>query len=365
MENTAENKAEVVSIAKTVAPKPQAVAASKLAIVNASAIRKNEYTEPVFIVEKVLHEGATLLAARPKAGKSWLALQLSIAVATGRKALGKFNVVRPGKVLYLALEETERRIQNRLEALLPCETDLSNIDFLFEMPEKLMDGGEISLSSYLRQHSGKYSLVVVDTLLAAFASNSRRDVVKVDYERSEVLRRMAQEHRLALLLVAHQNKGKDQSPVDSINGTTGVAAGVDSLLVLEEKNGNKLMHIKSRETEDASLALRFDLDSGGWSVVGDAEEVVQSGARKDVLKVLAEGGMPMYPTAIAKGLGKNASTIRSHLMRMRNDGLLSHLPDGALWFANRAVPDSYVSKPAFGSKLTPDSSEPDDIPILN
>jgi hypothetical protein len=365
MGNTAKHSSNLVSITDGRESKPQALASSKLSIVNARSIQQREYSEPIFVVEKILHEGATLMASRPKFGKSWLALQIAIAVATGKQALGQFNVVRPGRVLYLALEETERRIHDRLEALLPCGTELPNIDFLFEMPEKLMDGGEVLLSSHLKQWAGKYSLVIVDTLFAAFAASSRRDVAKLDYEKSEVLRKLAQEHQIALLLIHHQNKGKDQSPVDSINGTTGVTAGVDSVLVLEEKNGNKLMHIKSRETEDASLALRFDLETGGWSITGDAEQVVQSGARKDILKVLTDMGTPMYPSAIAKALGKNASTIRVHLMNMRNTGVLRTLSDGAQWFANRSIPSDYESKPAFGAKpFKPDLPNPDDIPIV-
>ena len=183
-------------------------------------------------------------------------------------------------------------------------------------------------------------------------------------EKSEVLRKLAQEHRVALLLIHHQNKGKDQSPVDSINGTTGVAAGVDSLLVLEDKNGNKPMHIKSRETEDASLALRFDLDTGGWAVAGDAEEVIQSGARRDILRILNDANTPMYPVAIAKALSKNANTVRGLLMRLRNDAVIQTLPDGAQWFANRAVPSDYTSKPVFASPVLSKPPDPDDIPIF-
>lgn len=342
--------------------KPQPV--RTLAIVNAQTIQETEYSEPIFVVEKILHEGATIVASRPKFGKSWLALQIGISVATGVNALGRFCVVRPGRVLYLALEDTPRRIHDRLAALLPSQTDLSRIDFLFELPEKLGEGGEQRIGEHLRQHPGKYSLVIIDTLFAAFAATSRRDVVKVDYEKSEVLRKLAQEHRVALLLIHHQNKGKDQSPVDSINGTTGVTAGVDSLLVLKEKNGNKLMHIKSRETEDASLGLRFDLDTGGWSVAGDAEEIIQSGARKDILRLLNEANTPMFPAAIAKALSKNANTVRGLLMKMRNDGVLQTVPDGAQWFARRPVPSDYTSKPVFASSVTAEPPDPDDMPVF-
>jgi hypothetical protein len=136
---------------------------------------------------------------------------------------------------------------------------------------------------------------------------------------------------------------------------------------LEEKNGNKLMHIKSRETEDASLALRFAIETGGWSVEGDADEVAQTGARKDIQRLLKDANSPMYPAAIAKGLGRNPNTVRVHLMKMRNDGILHTLADGAYWFPNRPVPDEYMSKPVFGTTgMEPQAVQSDDdIPIHN
>jgi len=192
---------------------------------------------------------------------------------------------------------------------------------------------------------------------------NKRSIANQEYDEASARLKATGAPRSALV-DSSANKGKDQSPVDSINGTTGVAAGVDSLLVLEEKNGNKLMHIKSRETEDASLALRFDLDTGGWTVAGDAEEVIQSGARKDILRILNDANTPMYPVAIAKALSKNANTVRGLLMRLRNDAVIQTLPDGAQWFANRAVPPDYTSKPVSASPVTSKPPDPDDIPIF-
>jgi RecA-family ATPase len=218
-----------VTTKKDTSQKPQAnriVSPPKLRIVNAQTIIQTQYSGPVFVIEKILHVGATILASRPKFGKTWLALQIAIAVATGRKALKSYNVIRSGRVLYLALEETERRIQDRINVLLPQGADISRLDVLFELPQKLGEGGEVYVSQHLRQHPGEYALVIIDTLFSAFAGSLRRDIVKVDYEKSELLRKLAHEHNVALLLVHHQNKGKDQSAVDSINGTTGVTASI-------------------------------------------------------------------------------------------------------------------------------------------
>ncbi|MGI8701240.1 MAG: AAA family ATPase [Nocardioidaceae bacterium] len=80
-----------------------------------------EFPEPRWAVPGIIAEGVTLLAGAPKVGKSWLALGLGIAVATGGKALGALDVME-GDVLYLALEDPPRRLQDRLAKVLSGAT---------------------------------------------------------------------------------------------------------------------------------------------------------------------------------------------------------------------------------------------------
>ena len=66
-----------------------------------------------WIVPDILPEGLTLLAGKPKLGKSWLALDIAVAVASGGSVLGR--ECEPGPVLCLALEDNQRRLQRRLQ----------------------------------------------------------------------------------------------------------------------------------------------------------------------------------------------------------------------------------------------------------
>ena len=70
-----------------------------------------------YIVPGFIAEGCTLLAGRPKLGKSWLMLDVGLAVAAGRYCLGDARCEQ-GDVLYLALEDNERRLQRRIDKLL-------------------------------------------------------------------------------------------------------------------------------------------------------------------------------------------------------------------------------------------------------
>jgi hypothetical protein len=72
-----------------------------------------EYVIPGYV------EGLTVLGGKPKLGKSWWAYDASIAVATGGKAMGAVDCEQ-GDVLYLALEDNQRRVKDRLLTLCPA-----------------------------------------------------------------------------------------------------------------------------------------------------------------------------------------------------------------------------------------------------
>ncbi len=90
----------------------------KLGRQSAADLLRKELPPVRYVVPGYIAEGLTVLAGRPKLGKSWLALDLAVAVATGGAALGSIRVEQ-GDVLYLALEDNERRLQKRLMQLLP------------------------------------------------------------------------------------------------------------------------------------------------------------------------------------------------------------------------------------------------------
>src|SRR5712692_7269943 len=98
-------------------------------ILNAVDLMALELPEPRWAVTGLLPEGLNIFAGRPKTGKSWLMLGTAIAVASGGRALGQVKVAQ-GDVLYLALEDSPRRLQERIGMLLggappPALLDLS------------------------------------------------------------------------------------------------------------------------------------------------------------------------------------------------------------------------------------------------
>ncbi|HTF48223.1 MAG TPA: AAA family ATPase, partial [Pseudonocardia sp.] len=95
-----------------------------------------EFPAPNWAVPGLIAEGVTLLVGPPKVGKSWLALNLGVSLAAGTPALGLIPV-EAGPVLYLALEDTPRRLQNRMRKVLagqPASRDLTLDTYCPPMP---------------------------------------------------------------------------------------------------------------------------------------------------------------------------------------------------------------------------------------
>jgi len=110
---------EFVSLTELVLTKIQK---SKLSLISARKIQEMDIPPIEWLVEKLLTEGLVVLAGRPKAGKSWLAMNLGLSISRGGIALSYFKVKKAG-VAYFALEDNPRRIKSRLNNILNAELD--------------------------------------------------------------------------------------------------------------------------------------------------------------------------------------------------------------------------------------------------
>src|SRR5215217_7832887 len=272
-------------------------------------------------VPGVLPEGVTILAGKPKMGKSWLALGTCIAVASGGAALGKIRVERGG-VIYLALEDNNRRLQKRLAKILGGRDAPGGLDLCTEWP-RLDQGGVEALRGYAAQRP-ELRLIVIDTLKKIRSREAgSRGVYDLDYEALEPLLPLAAEFGVAIMVIHHLRKMEAGDPLDMVSGSTGLTGGVDGALVLKRDRGKQdaTLMVDGRDIEEPSeLALRWDADIASWSLMGDAEEYRQSEERRRILQLLERIGEPMGPKDIAEALEKNRSTTRVLLANMKQDG---------------------------------------------
>ena len=121
-------------------------------------IMSTAYKPLAYCVDGLLTQGLYLLAGAPKVGKSWLALDICLSVAKGEDVLKHQTHI--GTALYLCLEDSYNRIQNRLYELTDEPTE--NLYFAI-MSESLGNGLETQIEKFKSEHSD-LKLVVIDTL---------------------------------------------------------------------------------------------------------------------------------------------------------------------------------------------------------
>jgi hypothetical protein len=274
-------------------------------------------------VPGLIPEGVTLLCGKPKLGKSWMALGIAIATATGGVALGSRHVDQ-GEVLYLALEDSHRRMEKRMGKLLRGGAAPPKFHLATKCP-RLDEGGVEALERWLEDHADA-RLIVVDILKKVRPRvGGNRSVYDADYEALEELVPLAAEHGVAILVVHHLRKLDADDPLDTISGSTGLSGGVDGVLVLKRDRGraDAYLHVDGRDIEEPTeLALRWDAEVAGWTIAGDAEEYRSAELRTAITRVLENNDEPMTPTEVAEALGKSANTVKQRMWTMSRDGQL-------------------------------------------
>lgn len=287
--------------------------------VQASDLQKMTFPDPVWIVPGIMPEGTTLLAGRPKTGKSFMALDIALALSWGGYALGKVKV-EPRGVLYLSLEDQYRRLQSRIIGLKEFEGGSwpESLHIATSWP-RADQGGSDQIRRYLDDHK-EIRLIVVDVFQRFRASaKSNGNAYEQDYEAMTALNSVVESHGVSQILIHHTRKTPGEDPLDEISGSTGITGSVDTALILKKDKGRGLLYVTGRDVETNEFIL--DRTSvGGWSLVGNAQDVISSSEQKAVLDALTSlGGRARLKEVSSITGGKPNSTHRL-LVKLMNSG---------------------------------------------
>lgn len=279
-----------------------------------------DFPDPRWAVPGLLAEGVNLLAGAPKVGKSWAALNIAVAVASGGRALGKIDVTS-GDVLYLALEDTPRRLAERLRKVLGPDPAPRGLAFATASPS-LPDGGAAKIGDWLTEHPCA-RLVIVDVFARIRGrSSDNASAYDLDYAAMSALKQIADRHRIALLVVHHTRKAASEDFLHEVSGTNGLAGAADAVLVLKRMRGSAdaELHVTGRDVDEHSYALSFDADLGAWRMLaGPAGDYALGDTRQRILRHLRSVGAAT-PKEITEALGLNHNTAKVNCKRMTDDG---------------------------------------------
>jgi hypothetical protein len=238
----------------------------------AEELLRTEFPDPKWVVPDYLVEGGAACVGRPKIGKTCAIFQIASAVAVGGMALGVR--VEQGDVLYLALEDTPRRLKSRLQDQLGGEPVPTGLSFFTEWP-RWHEGGEARMTRWLEHHP-KARLVVIDTL-AKVRPPMRRDVDLYEqaYAMGTALKRLGDRFGVSVVAIYHDRKLEAEDWLDMVSGSIGFVAALDTIWRISRKRGQRdaKLQITGRDVDDRELMLRFDPTRKLWSLLGDVTDL--------------------------------------------------------------------------------------------
>ena len=328
----------------------KSVVENKDLIITANALMKLDLPKPSWIIPGIIPEGLSLLAGKPKIGKSWLALDLGIALASEHgRALGQI-AVGGQECLYLALEDNERRLQSRLDVLLQDDEAPEDLIFATRWP-RLDEGGLREIEEFLDKYPHT-RLIIIDTLQRIRARDNSHKPYEVDYNALLPLQDLVSSHAgLGVMVIHHLRKLASNDPLELVSGTTGLTGAADTILVLTRPRGgvDGELFVSGRDVEEQTLALRWDMQFTQWTLLGQAEEFRGSKQRQEIRRVLQEAGNPLTPTEIADALGKKPATVRKNLFDMSRDNEVYKLERGKYVIGNSGNSSNHGNLSNFGN----------------
>lgn len=305
--------------------------------ITATELVRKSIQECRFVVQQLLAEGLTLLVASPKSGKSWLALYLAMRVAEGQPVFGRF-LVAGGDVLYLALEDNDRRLKRRLQMILGPDQAAPARLTLHTVWPKLNEGGLQFLAEWCQRASP--SLIIIDTL--AIVRPTRKpntNAYEQDYEALRGLHQLAAEKHVSIVCIHHTRKRKrsideDDDVFDEVSGTQALTGCVDATLLLHRQrhSGTATLHTTGRDLPEQKMFLQWDASEYRWLCKDVVSEIIPAfGLQREILELLKRCG-PLGPAETAKRLGrtspKGKSSVKVSMWRMGPEGSGALLAEG-------------------------------------
>lgn len=299
-------------------------------------LEATEFPPLAWAVHGLIPEGFGLFTGAPKAGKSWAALGIALAVATGAPALGKVPTGRARPVLLLALEDGERRLKGRCQSILGDDEPIpSTLHYLINCPPAYVLP---TVRQWLDRHGLRNPLVILDTLGKVMPQALPGEgAYQRDYRIGSALKAAVDAAPGSTLLVVHhiRKMNADADWMDSTSGTNGLNGAADFTINLSRKRNEEsgVIRVTGRDVPESEYAVT--VTDGRWVLDGEA---------------LAEAAARAEQARMADNLGDDSAAVlrfaASHPEGVRAKDVAEHMG----WSEDKARP--YLARLADADRLT-------------
>src|SRR5690606_8933003 len=198
--------------------------------------------------------------------------------------------VKAGDVLYLALEDTGRRLQTRMHKILGGRPAPARLTLAVTCPT-LPQGGTEAIAAWLDRHPDA-RMVIIDTFAKI---RGRADIglsaYEADYAAVSRVKGLADQYGVAVVLVHHVRKAGGDDFLSEVSGTNGLAGAADATLVLKRARGaaDGVLHVTGRDIDETEYALKFQPAAGAWYLLdGPPSDHTLSETRATILRHLRQ-----------------------------------------------------------------------------
>ncbi len=242
----------------------------KLNTITATEILDMDLPPIKSIISRILPTGTFIFAGASKIGKSWMVLWLANQISLG-KPVWEFETAQ-NEVLYLALEDNIRRLQNRLNEI---ADEVGPVHFTVKSAF-IGDGLEEQLTHFITEYPN-VKLIIIDTLQKVRKSGKDKFAYADDYDVIGKIKAIGDKYDVTFLIIHHTRKEGDNDAINTISGTNGIVGSADGAFVLQKDSrmqDRATMMITGRDVQNITLRLEFNSNACKWELLSHSDNEV-------------------------------------------------------------------------------------------
>ena len=292
---------------------PEQAYLEKFGIMPASQLLERDFEPLSFLYEGLIPSiGLTLIAALPKTGKSFFVLNLAAHMDTAGI-----------KVHYLAAEDNERRLKDRVQLTFSDRPNHLTYHAVMSSEHSLPRGEDALF--YIEQvaKGTNAQCVIIDTVQAILnpsATNKNYDTTVEEYGN---LRKLAHRLKIAIIVVHHCKKSSDiaSAPLEKVIGSIGITGTAETILVMEQLTGKRdcKLHVTGKDVEQCEKYLTWN--GGGFSIDDDVREAML-GATQKLIYQLIQDSPRCTQKHIVDTIGRDQGQVAKAIDRLVELGLV-------------------------------------------
>ena len=308
-----------------------------------SALEQRPLTQQWMVDALWGRQAVGIIGGEPKCGKSFLALDLAVAVAAGVPCLRRFQTDQPGPVLMFAAEDAGHIVRTRLQGIAGAAgADFETLDIaVIDVPVLRLDHRSDRQRLEQTVQRIRPRLVLLDPLvrLHGVDENAVADIAPI----LGFLRDLQRRFETAVLLVHHSRKSGATRPGQALRGSSELHAWGDSNLYLRRRDNQIVMtieHRAARGLNDIEIELADDGQGPALRLrrqVPDEAVPAPDTAEQRIVEVLAEAEKPLSQAQIRKRAAARNATVSATLQELIRDGRVERASKACYRLAATAV----------------------------